>query len=458
MRPEDLKAYMQEVCKERGLSMDVVRDVIEQALLQAMKKALIQYINPKISVDPDTGELSLWVVKTVVPRISANLNTEISLREANKIYPEAREGDEVVVLVKGAKIDGRNVASQAYQFIQTRLREAGRDKVNHEYAKRIGEIVVATVDRHEHDYVVLRLPDKTEAMLHKKQMIGPPRSLRIKDSVKVMIYKIEPENIRMPIVQTTRTSERFVEQLFAQEVPEIADGTVSIVAIAREAGLRTKIAVRSNKPDIDPVGACVGQKGSRVQQVVRELETEKVDVIAWTDDPAALITAAIDSGSPEKVVVGVKIVSKPDNGRPGRALVTVKKDHVAVALGKKGVNVDLSNILSGYRIEILREGEELKRDVAEVKRDYLNDFLSQIVSEWGVSEEIAANIYNSSNNSVEALSNATPASLLPLVQGDRKLATEIIAAAKGYFEQARKQTRHIQNHNNEPESGDSTEG
>lgn len=458
MKPEMLKEYIKQVSKERALSIDVVCDAVEQALLQAMRKTLTQYEEPQIRVDPNTGELSLWITKLVVPRISMHFNTEISLREAQRIIPDIEEGQSILVPVKDAKISGRIAAQQAHQFIQMRLRDAERCKVNDNYIARVGEIVTGTVERIEKDYFGLRLNDGIEVALLRKHVIGQARNIKIRDQMKAMIFRVDNgENVRGPIVQVSRTEPKFVEGLFYQEVPELSDGVVEIVAIARTAGLRTKIAVRgvNGQKDIDPVGACVGQKGSRVQQVVRELETEKVDVIAWSDDPVKLITDAINSGSADKqgVVVAVRIVREREDDAPGRAIVTVKRDNIAVALGKKGVNVDLSNALSGYRIEVVLEGEDIRRDVNEVTRDYLIDFLTQLE----VQDEIKTKIAESNFNSVEALSKAQPANLLHLVDGNRPLVARLIAKANEYFEEMRKLTRHTANPDSETPAKDGAE-
>ncbi|NLD61746.1 transcription termination factor NusA [Candidatus Sumerlaeota bacterium] len=451
MKPEELKKYIFAVSKDRALPVEVVCDALEQALLKALAKGLQKYLNPCIKIDRETGEISLWSEKVIVPKTTFKPDTEISLREATRVgFENAEVGQVVVVEVPGFKITGRITAQQTSQFIQLRLRDAVQKKVCDDYRNKIGQLVVGVVESIERDHVVLRMPDGVEASLSYKHTIGNPRHYKLKDSVKAIVWKVDPEIQRGPIVIVTRTAKEFILRLFEQEVPEIKDGTVEIVGIARDPGVRAKIAVKSKRQDVDAVGACVGQRGSRVQQVVRELEIEKVDVIGWSEDPAVYISEAINSGCSEKIVTSVDIVRPKAEGVTGRALVKVKKNNVAAALGRKGINVDLANAITGYRIEVVPEGNEMVRDAADVTRDYLNDFLDQM----GVSDTIKASLANSAFNSVEALSKAQPANLLHLLDFNRGLAISIIKNAQEYFEEMRKLTRHTKKISTKTEDSD----
>ncbi len=439
MKTEELKTYIQIVSKERQLPVETVRRAVEQALLQASQRILAKYLNPVIEIDPETYNLKLLVEKVIVPKVTLHPDTEISVRDAARMgLPDAQPGETVQILKdKDYKISGRLLAQQAHQFILIKLREAVQERILKDFAGKIGKLVIGKVESVERDYFVLRLQDGNEASLPFKQMLGNPRHYKLGDQIKAMVWMIDPTITRGPIILTTRTEKEFILRLFEQEVPELSDGTIEIVAIARDPGVRSKIAVRSTRSDVDPVGACVGQRGSRVQQVVRELNVEKVDVIAWSDDPVTFITDAINSGSAEKIVVGVEIVRPKSEHSVGRAIVKVKKDCLAVAIGRGGVNADLANAITGYRLEVVPEGEDIVRDVADVTRDYLNDFLDQLE----ISTEIKNNIAGSPYNSVEALSKAQVAGLLHLVR-DRDLALNLIKNAGEYFDAMKKLTRH----------------
>lgn len=427
MNASELKAFIRQISKEKELDITIVKEAIEQAIVSASKKNLSQFDDARTELDPETGELRLFVTKTVV-NIAANQRTQIALREAKKQQDDIALGDRLEVEVDPS-VFGRIAAQSARQVVMQKLKDAERQKVHDEYLARKGEIYSGVVQRHEKRDIII-LIGKSEAILPYSET--PPGSrYRAGDRIKVVLHEIDAEG-RGPVLKVTRNSPELVSRLFEQEVPEIADGTVKIINIVREAGARTKLAVRSINNDVDPVGACVGVKGSRVQMIVRELENEKIDIVPYSEDPRQFIAAALGQAQIQSITIDEK--SK-------KADVVVKEGNLSLAIGKRGQNAKLAAKLTGWKLDIHSEGEKEKFaniNYEEVQHQYMEDFLTQI--DWA-DESIRERIYNSRFTSVQDLANASSDELAELADCSTQLANEIIDGAKEYTDALAEMTR-----------------
>jgi N utilization substance protein A len=428
MNATELKAFIRQISKEKDLDVEVVKDAIQQAIISASKKNLSQFEDARPELDVETGELHLFVTKTVT-KIATNPRTQISQRDAVKTTPGAQPGDRVEVEIDPA-IFGRIAAQSARQVVMQKLKDAERHKVYDEYETRKGEIFTGIVQRFEKRDYVLNL-GKTEALLPLNETPVGTR-YRVGDRVKVVLVEIDPE-ARGPVLKVSRNSEQLVAKLFEQEVPEIADGTVKIRSIVREPGARTKLAVESTTNDVDPVGACVGVKGSRVQMIVRELENEKIDIVPYNENIREFIKAAL-------VPAQIQTIEIDEENR--KADVVVKQGNLSLAIGKRGQNAKLAARLTGWKLDIHSEGEDEKRanvDQVHVQRQYLEDFLTQI--DW-ISEDARETIYGSGKfDTVEQLANADAEDLGETADIESGSAQEIIDGAREYMDALAEMTR-----------------
>jgi N utilization substance protein A len=298
----------------------------------------------------------VFETKKVVSKIS-NVNEEISLDKARKISPEAVEGD-IVNIPLDLHDFSRIAAQTAKQVVFQRVREAERDAIYNEFKEKVGQIVSGVVMRKEKGVYFLNL-GKTEAILPVRDTL-PNENLKRGDTVRAFIeaVRITPKG---PAIMVTRTSPQFVAALFKMEVPEISEGLVIIKNVVREPGERTKLAVYSQSPSIDSVGACVGMKGTRVQSIVRELRGERIDIIPWTDDPRQIIARALSPAIVDRIGI---------NEEAKTAMVVVNDQQLSLAIGKKGQNVRLAMKLTGWDIDILSETEYSKIRVEEADRTF----------------------------------------------------------------------------------------
>lgn len=426
MNATELKAFIRQISKEKDLDVNIVKEAIEQAIVSASKKNLSQFNDARTELDVESGQLHLFVVKEVA-NIASNPRTQVSLREAKKIKSDAKIGDMVEVEIDPA-IFGRIAAQSARQVVMQKLRDAERMKVYDEFQGKIGEVVSGTVLRYEKRDVVISV-GKAEMLLPRNE-IPMTAHYRMGDRIKAYVLEIDPE-AKGPIIKVSRTHPQLVAKLFEQEVPEIADGTVKVVSVVREPGARAKIAVESNNSDVDPVGACVGVKGTRVQMIVRELENEKIDIVPYSTNPRQFITSAL-------VPAQILTINLHEDRR--QADVIVKKGNLSLAIGKRGQNAKLAAKLTGWKLDIHSEAEEEKLsgvDQEEVRRKYLDDLLGQIGE---IDDATRDRIYSSEFNSVEKMAQASVQEVSDIT-GDGDLAEEIIEGAKTYLEALREMTR-----------------
>jgi N utilization substance protein A len=350
-----------EVVEDRQLGRDVILEALESALVSAYRKAVnastAQFVEAKI--DMDKGDVLIFAEKEAVEDVQDE-RTEVLLSEARKVNPEAELGDMVVVETTPENF-GRFAAQTARQVIQQRIREAEREIQYDYFEKQVGEIVSGIVQAVTPRYATIGLDKKAEGQMLRKDMI-PRERLRVHDRIRCLIYEVSESN-RGPQIFLSRAHRNFLRRLLENEVPEIYHGVVEIRSIAREPGQRAKVAVSATQQGIDPVGACVGVRGVRIQAIVRELSDEKIDVIEWSNDAAAFIAKAI---SPARVV-GVYLVENDEDGKT--ATVVVPEDQLSLAIGRDGQNARLAAKLTGWRIDIKSQIEAAADALVKLKED-----------------------------------------------------------------------------------------
>jgi N utilization substance protein A len=339
------------VAREKGIEMDIVLSAMADAIQKAAKARYGQENDIRVDIDAKTGETKLLRVVTVVELVE-NDDTEISLAIAQRDNAEAKLGDEVIDELPPVEF-GRIATQAAKQVIVQRVREAERERQYEEFKDRVGEIISGVVKRVEYGNAVLDL-GRSEAVVRRDNLI-PREVFRPGDRIRAYIQNVRREQ-RGPQVILSRTDPAFMSKLFMQEVPEIYDGVIEVRAVARDPGSRAKIGVISNDPGIDPVGACVGMRGSRVQAVVNELQGEKVDIIPWSPDPAAFIVNALAPAEVTKVVLDEDVQ---------RIEVVVPDEQLSLAIGRRGQNVRLASQLTGWDIDIMTEAQESERRQTE---------------------------------------------------------------------------------------------
>ncbi len=342
------------VAREKGIDRDEVLVAMEQAIQKAGRSKYGHEHDIRATIDRRTGVIALQRFLEVAETVE-NEFTQIPLKAARKSKPDAEVGDFIVDDLPPIDF-GRIAAQTAKQVIVQKVREAERKRQFNEFKDRIGEVINGIVKRVEYGNVTVDL-GRAEAVLRRDECL-PREHFKNQDRVRAYIYDVR-EEARGPQIFLSRTHPMFMAKLFAQEVPEIYDGIIEIKAVARDPGSRAKIAVVSNDSGIDPVGACVGMRGSRVQAVVGELQGEKIDIIPWSQDPATFVVNAL---APAEVT---KVVLDEDNNRMD---VVVPDEQLSLAIGRRGQNVRLASMLTGWDIDILTEKEESERRQEEVTR------------------------------------------------------------------------------------------
>ncbi|WP_461224286.1 transcription termination factor NusA [Lacticaseibacillus suihuaensis] len=331
--------------QEKGVKKEVVIEALEAALVSAYKRNYNQAQNVEVNFDPKKGDIHVYAVKEVTEQVFDS-RLEVGLKDALEINRAYEVGDEIRFEVTPRDF-GRIAAQTAKQVIMQRVREAERSIIFDEYSQYEDEIMTGQVERRDNKFIYVNL-GKIEAVLGKQDQM-PNEHYEAHDRIKVFVSKVENTS-KGPQVFVSRTNPGLVKRLFEQEVPEIFQGVVEIAGIAREAGDRTKIAVRSTNPSVDPVGTTVGPKGSRVQAVVNELSGENMDVVQWEEDPVDYIANALNPAQ----VIAVQF-NDEDNDRS--CTVIVPDYQLSLAIGKKGQNARLAAKLTGYKIDIKPESE-----------------------------------------------------------------------------------------------------
>lgn len=429
----NLAQIIEQVEKDKGIDRKVLIDALESAMLKAAEKRFGATKDIEARYDEELGEIELFVFKSVVEKVE-NPDLEVSLEEARKYDPEVQLGDSL-----GLKLDasefGRIDAQTAKQIIIQKVREAERDIVYKEYSEKKGEIITGIVQRFEKGDIIVDL-GRTEALLPKKEQVKR-ESYRQGERIRGMVLDVRTD-AKGPQVIISRTHAGFLVKLFQMEVPEIYEGIVEIKAAAREPGERAKIAVVSNNPDVDPVGACVGVKGSRVQAVVQELKGEKIDIIHWSDDPAVLAKNALSPAQISKVIV--------DEAEKSMEVI-VPDDQLSLAIGKKGQNVRLAAKLTGWKIDINTESaaketqkegmtpeEALKREVEAAREAEEARLDVELLSLDGVDEDTLRILGEAGFSTVGDVVNADAETLAGVEGMDGEKAEEVLRAAREFLE------------------------
>jgi N utilization substance protein A len=351
MMTNTLQQTIEALAKEKGIEPEVIITAIEDAVLTASRKYYKSNENLKTRFNPETGQVDLFAVRHIVRDVT-DPTTEISLEEAQALYGDEAEVDMEIEFPKPTDVLGRIAAQTAKQVIFQKVREAERENIYAEYNQRVGEVVNGTVKRFENGDMIVEISGRVEAILPRKEQ-SRAESYNPSDRVRAVIKGVT-RSAKGPQIVLSRTDPALLIKLFEQEVPEIYDGTVVIRGAVREAGDRAKVAVFSRERDVDPVGACVGMKGTRVQAIIRELRGEKIDIVEWSEDPVAFVTNALSPAKVQRVSIG--------DDREKTMEVVVEDKQLSLAIGKKGQNVRLAAKLTGWRIDIKSE-EEKRREV-----------------------------------------------------------------------------------------------
>ena len=408
--------------REKGINPNIVVSAVEDAIVVATRKYYKTQENLRAELDKETGQIRAYAVRTIVENsdMVEDANAQISLDDAKRVDPSAEVGGELRT-EKPTEVLGRIAAQLAKQVIFQKVREAERDTVYNEYIGRVGEIINATVKRVEGQDVIVDL-GKAEARMPKREQ-SRLESFSTGERVRVMIARVE-KAAKGPQVIASRAAPELVTHLFQTEVPEIYDNTVVISAIAREAGERTKIAVMSKDKDVDPVGACVGMKGMRVQSIIRELRGEKIDIIEYHEDPVTFAEKALQPAKVSRVTVL--------EGQERHLEVIVDDSQLSLAIGKKGQNVRLAAKLLGWKIDIKSEEEkrqEVEAQMSQVMTQQVTPLDTVPDLEPGIVEKLLA----AGITTVEQVADMTPEQLEEIPGVGPKTVEKISIAVNNYF-------------------------
>src|SRR5881394_719368 len=414
-RPELLQVA-DTVARDKGIDKDEVLEAMEQAIQKAGRSKYGQEYDIRAEIDRRTGEIRLLRFREVADPVE-NEATQIPLEAAKRLNAEAEIGDFMTDPLPPIDF-GRIAAQTAKQVIVQKVRDAERKRQYNEFKDRVGEIVNGLVKRVEFGNVVVDL-GRAEAMLRRDELL-PRESFRQGERVRSYIYDVREET-RGPQIFLSRTHPQFMAKLFAQEVPEIYDGIVEVKSVARDPGSRAKIAVISRDSSVDPVGACVGMRGSRVQAVVNELQGEKIDIIPWTADPANFVVNALAPAEVAKVVL--------DEDKQ-RMEVVVPDQQLSLAIGRRGQNVRLASQLTGWDIDILTEQEESERRQAEFQ-NRTKTFIEALDVDEVVGQLLAAEGFSS----VEELALVDEKEIAGIEGFDEDTAHELQTRARDYLSQ-----------------------
>ncbi len=411
-----LKREIEQIAKDKGIDRDVIVGAVEEAMRQAARKKFGGDREIEARFNDETGEIELFEFRTVVENV-LDADTQIQVGRARDLDPDVEVGDEI-----GVKLDtssfGRILAQTAKQVIIQRVRDAEREIVHEEYKDRQGEVVNGIVRRFEKGSLIVDL-GRAEAVLPAKEQVMR-ESYRPGDRIRAFVNEVNKAS-KGPQIILSRSCIEFLTKLFELEVPEIYEGIVRIESAAREPGVRSKIAVASRDSDVDPVGACVGMKGSRVQSVVQELRGERIDIVPWSPDPARYVCSALSPAQVSKVIIDEAAQSMD---------VIVPDDQLSLAIGRRGQNVRLAVQLTGWKIDI--KSESRMREIAR----WLAEAVS-VVESWGEPE--AEILLQQGITSLDDLAQCPSELLAQLPGGDEAGAQAVKARAAVLAEEQRRQ-------------------
>ena len=410
----DLKRIIDQISRDKGIERHLLVDAIEEAVRSAARKKFGSRRDMEVQFNDELGEVEIFQFRNVVEKVEDE-QTEVSLEEARTLDPDAQLDDEL-----GAKMDniadlGRIAAQSAKQVIIQKMKEAELDVIYDMYKDRKGEIVNGIVQRFERGNMIINL-GRTDAVLPHSEQI-PKRSFRQGDRIRALLLDVRQSSREQQLV-LSRTQNDFLAKLFEMEVPEISEDIVKILGVSREPGFRAKIAVSSSESDVDPVGACVGMKGSRVQNVVQELQGERIDIVPWHPDPAKFVSNAMAPAEVSMVIV--------DEDKKS-LMVVVPDDQLSLAIGRQGQNVRLASKLLDWKIDVKSESRYAKLE---------EDGYKSLLNIDGVNEALADVFYDGGYSSANELKGVTAADFEELKGVEPEQAAELVAAVAKYLESA----------------------
>jgi len=413
MQISDIKRVVEQVSRDKGIDRRVLIKALEEALRSAARKKFGSKMEIEVQYNEETGEIEVFQFKEVAEVVTEPA-LEISLEEGRKLDPDCEVGDSL-----GTKMDtttfGRIAAQSAKQVIIQKMKDAEKDAVYSSFIDRKGEIINGIVQRIDRGDIIVNL-GQTEGILHVREQV-PKETYRRGDRIRAFILDVLHES-RGPQIILSRTHPNFLIQLFRTEVPEITEGIVNIMGAAREPGVRAKFAVASNNSDIDPVGACVGMKGSRVQNVVQELRGEKIDIIPWHVDPAKFVCNALAPAEISRVII--------DEANQSMEVI-VPDEFLSIAIGKKGQNVRLASKLTGWHLDVKSETKYSKA---------MQSGYDSLVALPGIGISMADALYESGFYSAEEVSNSSAEDLIQVRGIGEEKARKLIAAAQAAVQAA----------------------
>lgn len=392
---ENVGTYLQMLSEEKDISIDLLKEVVESVMILALKKKYGDNVNFHINFDNNNNP-TVYRGVNVVEEVKDD-RKEISLEEAKKLDSDINLGDEVLILVDHVGDFGRIESTAAKTTFFQKISELEKNIIYNEFKRRENQLVNGYFQRENRGNIYVNL-GKTEGVLLKKDL-SPREHYAAGDRIRAYIYKVENDRSGHPTIYLTRTKADFIKKLFELEIPEIADGTIEIKNVVRQPGLKIKIAVVSNKPEVDPIGACIGQKGIRIQSIIKEIEGEKIDVVKWSKDIREYIAEAIAPAKPTRI-----IITDPEKKE---AMIIIPDDQLSLALGRSGYNVKLASQLTGYTFDLktetdIKENPELLKDIVP-----LNQIFAENVEENVENEEAIADTEDTQEAAVSNLYSLT---------------------------------------------------
>ncbi len=413
---KEMLLVVETVSHEKGVAKEVIFDAVEVALATATKKRYEENAEFRVAIDRESGEYNtfrVWTVTDMEEEEEPNPAAQLSLEEAQAKDPNLQLGDTIEQAVESVEF-GRIAAQTAKQVIVQKVREAERAQVVEEYLPRVGELVSGTVKKLGRDNVIVDLGNNAEGLLTREHLI-PREIFRVGDRLRALLLEVKPDN-RGPQLMLTRTSSKMLMELFRIEVPEIAEDIIEIRGAARDPGSRAKIAVKTNDGRIDPIGACVGMRGSRVQAVSGELAGERIDIVPWDDDPAQLTVNAMTPAEVVSIVLDEETRSMD---------IAVTEDNLAQAIGRGGQNVRLASDLTGWTINIMTEEEAAAKQEEEALK-YMEEFKEAL----SVDEDVAGVLVEEGFTTLEEIAYVPIEEMIAIDGFDEEIVQELRNRAK----------------------------
>ena len=441
---ENVGTYLQQLSDEKDISVDLLKEVIESTMVLALKKKYGNDINFHIHFDSKNNP-TIYRGANVVEEVR-DKNKEISLIDAKKLDQDINFGDEVLILVDQVEAFGRIESMVAKTTFFQKISELEKNIIYNEFKRRENQLVNGYFQRENRGNIYVNL-GKTEGLLSKKDQ-SPREHYAAGDRIRAYIYKVENDKrTGHPTIFLTRTKCDFIRKLFELEIPEIADGTIEIKNVVRQPGLKIKVAVVSNKPEVDPIGACIGQKGIRIQSIIKEIEGEKIDVVKWSKDIREYIAEAITPAKPIRI-----IITDPEKKE---AMIIIPDEQLSLALGKSGYNVKLASQLTGYYFDIktetdIKENPELLKDIVPLNQIFSDTaeetetpaedtevaevFESNLYSLQGIDESVIKTLISSNINSIEELYNLSAEEIIEKTNLDKEVVDNLMLVMKDVVE------------------------